>query len=74
MLALKKNQKGLYEEAQDWMGKHKAQMDVYSEVGYCGGRVERRMTYVCDDLTYIDESPEMGGQQKGHPGGSRKGI
>jgi predicted transposase YbfD/YdcC len=56
LLALKKNQKGLYEEAQDWMGKHKAQMDVYSEVDYCGGRVERRTTYVCDDLTYIDES------------------
>ncbi len=56
LLALKKNQKGLYEEVRDWMGKHKGHMDVHSEEDYSGGRIERRTTYVCGDLTYIDES------------------
>ncbi len=40
LLALKKNQKGLYEEARDWMGKRKCHMDVHSEVDYSGGRIE----------------------------------
>jgi predicted transposase YbfD/YdcC len=56
LLALKENQKGLYEEARDWMGKRRGSMDVHSETDYVGGRIEKRTTYVCDDLTYIDES------------------
>lgn len=56
LLALKNNQKGLYEEARDWMEKHRGSMDVHSQTDYVGGRIERRTTYVCDDLTYIDES------------------
>lgn len=55
-LALKKNQKGLYEEVQDWMINHKASMDIFREVDYVGGRIEKRTTYVCNDLTYIDEA------------------
>ena len=53
-LALKKNQKGLYEEAHDWMQKHKHSMDVHTGVDYVGGRIEKQTTYVCNDLTFID--------------------
>ena len=56
LLALKKNQKGLYEEVEDWMKKHKSTMENYSETDYVGGRIEKRTTYVCSDLTYIDEA------------------
>ena len=56
LLALKKNQKGLYEEAHDWMKQHKLSMDINCETDYVGGRVEKRTTYVCDDLTFIDET------------------
>lgn len=55
-LALKKNQKGLYEEVHDWMKKYKLNMDTHIEVDYVGGRIEKRTTYVCKDLTFIDES------------------
>lgn len=56
LLALKKNQKGLYEEVHDWMQNHKILMDIHTEVDYVGGRIEKRKTYVCNDLTYIDET------------------
>lgn len=56
LLALKNNQKGLYEEARDWMAKRRGSMDVHSQTDYVGGRIEKRTTYVCGDLTYIDES------------------
>jgi len=55
-LALKKNQKGLYEEVHDWMQKHKISMDNHTEIDYVGGRIEKRISYVCEDLTFIDES------------------
>lgn len=55
-LALKMNQKGLYEEVHDWMTKHKSTMDSHTEIDYVGGRIEKRVTYVCNDLTYIDEA------------------
>jgi len=55
-LALKMNQKGLYEEVHDWMKKHKTSMETHSEIDYVGGRIEKRTTYVCNDLTFIDEA------------------
>lgn len=55
LLALKKNQKGLYEEVHDWMKKHKMQMDCFTQTDYVGGRIEKRTTYVTNNLTYIDE-------------------
>ena len=64
LLALKKNQKGLYEEVRDWVEKRKGRMDVHSEVGYSGGRIESRTTYVCDDLTYIDEALNWAGSTR----------
>jgi len=56
LLALKKNQKGLYEEVQDWINNHKSNMDIFEQTDYVGGRIEKRKTYVCKDLTYIDET------------------
>lgn len=56
LLALKKNQKGLYEEVHDWMKKHKERMNIFEQTDYVGGRIERRTTYVCNDLTYLDET------------------
>jgi len=55
LLALKKNQKGLYEEVHDWMKKHKSTMDCFIHTDYVGGRIEKRTTYVTQNLTYIDE-------------------
>lgn len=54
LLALKENQKSLYEEVHDWMKKHKASMDCYTHTDYVGGRIEKRTTYVTNNLTYID--------------------
>lgn len=54
LLALKENQKSLYEEVQDWMTKHKSQMDCHIHTDYVGGRIEKRTTYVTNNLVYID--------------------
>lgn len=56
LLALKKNQKYLYEEVHDWMQSRKANLEVFEEIDYVGGRIEKRTTYVCKDLTFIDEA------------------
>ena len=56
LLALKKNQKNLYEEVHDWMNRHKSTMDFDEQVDYVGGRIEKRTTYVCNDLRFIDEA------------------
>ena len=51
LLALKENQKSLYEEVHDWMIKHKDKMDGHSHTDYVGGRIEKRTTYVTNNLT-----------------------
>jgi len=56
LLALKKNQKNLFEEVHDWMARHKLMLDSEEQIDYVGGRIEKRTTYVCKDLTFIDES------------------
>jgi len=55
LLALKKNQKSLYEEVNDWMNARKSNFDKNESVEYTGGRIEKRRAYVCNDLTFIDE-------------------
>lgn len=55
LLALKKNNKGLYEEVSDVFSKHKHLMDKYVDVDYVGGRIETRTTYVSHNLTFVDE-------------------
>lgn len=63
LLALKKNQKGLYEEVRDWMNNHRASMDIFEQTDYVGGRIEKRTTYVCKDLTYIEETQNWAGSK-----------
>ena len=55
LLALKKNQKKLYEEVSDWMLSRKESFDKDEIVSYTGGRIEKRTAYVCTNLTFIDE-------------------
>jgi len=56
LLALKKNQKNLYEEVHDWMQSRKENLDCFEQTDYVAGRIEKRSTYVCTDLTFIDEA------------------
>ena len=58
LLALKQNQKGLFEEVEDWMKKHKNKMDPHQSTDYVGGRIESRTTYVTNQLSYIDEADQ----------------
>ena len=55
LLALKKNQKGLFEEVHDWMLNNQASLKKEEQTDYVGGRIEQRTTYVCEDLRFIDE-------------------
>lgn len=63
LLALKENQKGLYEEVHDWMQQHKSIFDSIEQVDLVGGRIEKRTTYVCKDLTFIDEAKNWEGSK-----------
>jgi len=55
LLALKKNQKGLYEEVHDWMQARKSSMEKFVHTDYVGGRIETRTTYITQNLVFIDE-------------------
>lgn len=55
LLALKQNQKGLHEEVRDWMNSRKSQLDHDVQTDYVGGRLEKRTTFVCHQLTFMDE-------------------
>lgn len=58
LLALKKNQRNLFEEVHDWMQSRKESFDKYVDTDYVGGRIEKRTTYSSNDLTFIDELSE----------------
>ena len=58
LLALKKNQKGLYEEVHDWMQSRKSHLLSYEQKDYVGGRIETRRTYVTQNLDFIDEAAQ----------------
>lgn len=59
LLALKRNQKVLYEEVMDWMTCRKdncsISFDKYEATDYVAGRIEQRTVYVCNNLKFIDE-------------------
>ena len=55
LLALKQNQKGLYEEVRDWMNSRKTRLEQDVQRDYVGGRLEKRTTFVCHQLTFMDE-------------------
>ena len=58
LLALKKNQKALYEQVSDWMLRHQDSFEKAEEIDYVGGRIEQRNTYLCQDLTFLDALEE----------------
>lgn len=55
LLALKKNQKSLYEEVHNWMTSRQMHFEKDESVDYTGGRIEKRTAYVSTNLEYIDE-------------------
>ena len=55
LLALKLNQKNLHEEVHDWMNSRKDILESDEQIDYVAGRIEKRTTYVCHQLTFIDE-------------------
>lgn len=54
LFALKKNQKALYEQVSDWMTRQKENLESDTETDYVGGRIEKRSTYICQDLGFLD--------------------
>lgn len=58
LLALKKNQKALYEQVSDWMIRHQDRFEKAEQTDYVGGRIEERTTYLCQDLTFLDALKE----------------
>lgn len=54
LIALKKNQGGLYEQVHDWMMSRKAQLPHYEEFNKEHGRTEKRKVYLAQDLEFLD--------------------
>lgn len=54
LLALKKNQKSLYEEVHDWMMNRKSTLEQYTDIDYVGGRIEKRTAFVTQNIQFID--------------------
>lgn len=55
LLALKKNQKGIYEQVHDFMLPRKADLQCVTSIDYVGGRIEERIAYVSVSLEFIDD-------------------
>lgn len=53
LLALKRNQKNIYEQVLDYFEKNKdmLQKDVWNDFG--SGRIEKRTCYICEDLSFL---------------------
>ena len=54
LLALKKNNRGLYEQVSEHMLRRMGQLPRHEWVGFGSGRIERRVCYVCQELTLLD--------------------
>ena len=54
MIALKKNQGGMYEQIHDWMLSRKQQLPHYEQINKAHGRVEKRKVYIEQDLGLLD--------------------
>lgn len=55
LLALKNNNKGLYEQVSDWMQSRKLHFDTENHFDFGSGRIEKRSCYVCKDFTFLGE-------------------
>ena len=54
LLALKKNQKVIYEQVHDFMQRRKADLQSFTYTDYVGGRIEKRTTYLSNSVEFID--------------------
>jgi predicted transposase YbfD/YdcC len=54
LLSLKKNQKTIFEQTEDWFSKHQSNFEQHISEDFGSGRIERRACYVCSDITLID--------------------
>lgn len=64
LLALKKNQKGLYEQAGDFMQARKGQFERDEWADFGSGRLEKRVCYVCKDLSLLDDIAQWPGVKR----------
>ena len=55
LLALKNNNKTLYEQVRDWMQSRKEYFDTEKHIDFGSGRIETRICYVCKDLTFLED-------------------
>lgn len=54
LLALKKNQKTIFEQVEDWFSKHKEAFDSHIWQDFGSGRIEKRVCYVCSNIEMIE--------------------
>lgn len=64
LLALKKNQKGLYEQVNDFMQARKEQFAHHQWSDFGSGRIEKRVCYVCQDLTFLEQVAQWPGIER----------
>lgn len=54
LIALKKNQGGLYEQVSEWLDRHKEGLPSFEQWDKGHGRVEHRKVWVCDQLDLLE--------------------
>lgn len=61
LLALKRNQKTIYEQVEDYFEKNKTKLhkDLWEDFG--SGRIEKRTCYLCQDLTFLESLADWKG-------------
>ncbi len=55
LLALKQNNKGLYEQVSEWMQSRKESFDKDQQQDFGSGRIETRTCFVTQNLTFLEE-------------------
>jgi predicted transposase YbfD/YdcC len=61
LLALKNNNKGLYEQVSHWMKSRKSYFDVEKHIDFGSGRIEHRNCYVCQELSFLEDLADWKG-------------
>lgn len=65
LLALKKNQKQLYQQVSGWLFKHKEYLPKDEWVDFGSSRIEKRTCYLLEDLTLLDDLSAWPGIKRG---------
>jgi predicted transposase YbfD/YdcC len=61
ILAIKKNQKTIFEQVEDWFNRHSTSFEQDRWVDFGSGRIEKRLCYLCTNLTLIDSLSDWAG-------------